>query len=427
MNNEALRFKDLALSKRVIEQLRYTQTFNKGFWLGAKIYSDQRGNCKCGGSFTARELFKKLEYPVCNKCGEEPRLFRIRAKVVTLGMEEKYVDIRHLGHERLVDIVDVFRALKQVEAELESGTFDLRKYDSKQSRESYLFSNYVEDYLEFHQNRLKVGELSPSGFANKKTAINKLLPLFKDKDISTFKRADIERFKNQNSDFPRARDLALAELKSILKHAADIDELPVRVPKFDLIPSSKKRKEIISLDDALKVIDEIEDPQYRFMLRLLTIYPVRPGELRALQWRDIDYFGNEVTFQRHFSRDVLIDGRKSIKDGDKAEVKFPLTEMFKAYLHTIARPLKKDAFIFTGKEQAHVSDKCLSRAWRKATRKLKMPDYDLYEMRHARLSQMAEQSNGDTIKLLQASGHTNLKTVSERYIRTSADLSEFFQ
>lgn len=416
------------MSRRAIKKYRLIKTGNRGQWLSAKIYSDMRSGCQCGGKFTAVGELEGMEYPVCDSCKKPPTLFRIRAKILTENLEVKYIDIRHdRTGKRLSKTHHCLNVLERVNEELEKGAFNYRDYDSEDSRASYLFENYVVSYLNFHEKRLKRKELSPSGFANKKTSVNNLIEFFKGRDISSIRRPDIENYKNSFTDRFRARDLAISELKSILKHAMDIDEVITKIPKFDLMPASKKRKEIISLETALKVIDEIEDEQYQVMLKLLTVYPVRPGELRALQWRDIDYFAGKVSFKRHFSADVLMEGRKSIDSGDKSEVSFPITKDFMDYLHSIPRPLKSDAFVFSGKENDFVSGNCLSRAWRKATDKLKLPPYQLYEMRHARLSQIAEQSNGDMVKLLRVSGHTNPKTLMDRYVRDTSDLTEYFQ
>jgi integrase len=409
------------------QNLRFINTTNKGFWIMAKIYSDVKGNCSCGGSFSGKATLKGIEYPVCSSCKDTPTLFRIRAKVVDLNFQEKYIDIRHAQNgERLVDIFECFTTLRQIESELEAGKFDIRKYDSAQCKESYLFENYAQDYLKHHENRLARGEISPAGFKNKKKYVKVLAAFFSGKDIASIRNPQIEAFKDSFTDKFRTRDLALGELKAILNYAHKMEVIGT-VPKFDLVPASKKRKEIISLDVANKVIEKIEDEQYKFMIWLLSIYPVRPCELRALKWSDVDYFGNEVSFRSHFSSEKLLDGRKSVSSGDKSEVNFPLHQRLRDYLVSIPRPLKKDEFIFKGKEQAFVSEKCLSNAWRKATRFLKLPDHQLYELRHARLSQIAEQSKGDIVTMLKVSGHTNPKTLMERYVRSNQDLSEFFQ
>ncbi len=424
-----MRLNGIAMSSRIVKQYRLSNSGNRGRWLSAKIYSDMRNGCPCGGKFTAVGKMSGVEFPKCEKCDGEPTLFRIRAKILTEDNNVKYIDVRHdRGGNRLTLTYECLSVLRRVNEEMEKGTFNYRDYDSEDGRAGFIFGNYVQKYLKFHENRLKSGELSPSGFANKRTSINHLVKYFSDKDISLIKRADLENYKNSFTDRPRARDLSISELKAILNHAKDIDEMISKVPKFELVPSSKKRKEIIPIDTAWMIIDAVEDKQYQFMMELLITYPVRPGELRALQWRDVDYFGGTVTFQRHFSRDILIEGRKSVRDGEKSEVSFPLTNSFRQYLLGLPTPInKKDAFVFPGKECDFVTGKCLSNAWRKVTKKMKLPDHDMYELRHARLSQMSEQSNGNIPMLLKASGHTNVQTLTERYVRDTSDLKEFFQ
>lgn len=420
--------KDIALSARIVKQYRHTHSGNRGRWLSANIYSDERNGCKsCGGKFDAVKDLEGVEYPACSGCGKAPTLFRIRAKILTEDLRVKYVDIRHDRQgKRLSKVWDCLAVLERVKDEMDKGQFNYRDYDSLDGREAYLFENYADEYLKFHSKRRDRGELSPAGFRNKEKYVRVLKPHFSGRDIVTIKIKEIDAFKNSFTDRFRTRDLALSELKAILNHAEKYNDIS-KAPKFDLVPASKKRKEIVSLEDALRIIDKVEDPQYQVMLKLLTVYPVRPCELRALQWRDVDYFGNTIRFERHFSEDVLLDGRKSVSSGDKAELEFPLESWFREFLLCLPRPLKKDQFIFPGKEQEFVSENCLQRAWRKARTKLKMPPYQLYEMRHARLSQIAEQSNGNIQKVMRASGHTNPKTLMERYVRDTSDLKEFFQ
>lgn len=395
--------------------------------MSAKIYSDMRNGCACGGKFTAVGEMDGIEFPKCEKCGRTPTLYRIRAKILTEDLQVKYIDIRHKkGGKRLTKTHECMDVFERVNEEMEKGTFNYRDYDSEDGRAEFLFENVVAKYLSHHKKRLERNELSPSGYANKRTSCNALIESFKGRDICTIKADAIEEFKDSYVDRFRARDLALAELKSIMIRA-ESKGLISKVPKFELIKSSNKRKDIISLDIAIKVIAAVEDPQYQFMIKLLLSYPVRPGELRALQWRDVDYFGNTVTFQRHFSKDIVIEGRKSIKDGEKSEIQFPLSTELREFLITLPRPLKKDAYIFPGKEREFVTGKCLSNAWRKSTKKLKLPDYDMYELRHARLTEIMDQTNGNIAVGLRVSGHTNPKTFMSHYVRDKSDLKEFFQ
>jgi integrase len=424
------------MSKKAINNLRLKVSLNKGDWLSEKIYSDSRGGCPCGGRHDARREFEGLDYPACDKCGKAPALLRIRAKIVDLNYQEKYIDIRHAQDgRRLKSIHDAFYVLRQVKHEIENNIFDVRKYDSTQSRESFLFKNFSAEYLAFHEKRLQRKEISPAGFFNKQRYVKELGRFFAEMDIGAIKNPAIEAFKNSYTDRFRTRDLALGELKSVLNHAHLMGMIQ-SMPGFNIVGASKKRKEIMPIAVAREIIEYIGDPQYQIMARLLSIYPVRPSELRALQWGDVDFLKGKVSFRRHFSKEVLIDGRKSVDRGDKAHLEYPLIKVFSQYLDSIPRPLRQGEFIFKGHSRPYVSEHCLGRAWRRAIdalnheRKRKripsLPYYHLYELRHARLTEIAEQSNGDIVKMLKVSGHTNPKTLLERYVRSTSDLTEFF-
>ena len=163
------------------------------------------------------------------------------------------------------------------------------------------------------------------------------------------------------------------------------------------------------------------------MMEILLIYPVRPSELRAIQWSDIDVKAKRVYFRRHFSGDHLLQGRKSISEGEKSELNYPLVKIFSDYLSSIPSPLNKDEFIFNHGVHGFVLEDRLSDAWRAAAKKAKVKGHKLYELRHARLTELAQLSNGNIIKMMNVSGHTNSKTLLDRYIRDESNLDEFFK
>ncbi len=47
------------------------------------------------------------------------------------------------------------------------GVFDVRRYDSKASKDSFLFENFIKGYKKECENKLKRGELSPAGLRKK--------------------------------------------------------------------------------------------------------------------------------------------------------------------------------------------------------------------------------------------------------------------
>lgn len=405
-----------------IENLRFIQSYNIGDWLSAKVYSDIRGNaCKCGGKFTSYLELEGLPYPTCNACGKTPSRYRIRAKIIDEQFVEKNVFIRHnKSGSRLTRAADCLALIHLIEEEKRLGTFDVRKYESEKSKDAYLFSTLLVTYKAHHQNRMTRGEITPKSMEGKISACNILESHFGKTDIIAIQRPQIDFFKNSFTDRLRARDLALGELKTIMNFAVDKGLLRT-VPRFDKIPKSKKREKIISAKDIKKVISAISDQCIQDMVRILSLYPVRPSELRALQWRDIKWEIGMVEFPRHFSGDILLDGRKSSLNS----VSFPISEELRFFLTGLPTPLNREEFVFQ-KDGDFIKKRHLEYHWKIAATKVKVK-HNLYELRHAKLSDIAEKSNGNIVTMMKASGHTNSKTLLERYVRSDSDLKEFFQ
>lgn len=409
---------------------------NIGYWMGAKIYSDVKGNaCSCGGSFNGKESFKyrvgqatkELSYPVCNKCGLPPSAFRIRAKVSDQSQNAGYVFIRHdKGGNRLTDPLDACQLIKQIDQESAKGEFDFKEYDSKKAIELLKFSNVMTTYLNDEENRMKRGELTPKGFLSKKSCAKVLLAFFENSLINQIDELKIIEFKNSFTDKLRTRDLCLGELKVILKQAKK-KKLITTMPDFEPIPKARKKESVISLDDARRVISKVTNANLRFMMELLTVYPVRPSELRALQWRDIDFKKGKVNFVRHFSGSKVLLGRKSVAEGKKSRLQFPLSKKFSIYLDSIPSPLNKEEFVFNQGQNGYVNEDRLSDEWRVACKKARIKGHNLYEIRHARLTELAQLSNGNINQIMAVSGHTNANTVVGTYIHDDANMDEFFQ
>jgi integrase len=408
---------------------------NIGFWMGAKIYSDIKGNkCSCGGSFNGKESFryrvgqsiKELNYPVCNLCQLPPAHFRIRAKVSDPSKKAAYVFIRHdKGGNRLVDPLDACQLIKQIDIDSSKGSFDFKEYDSKKALEYLRFPNVFDLNLVEEENRMKLGELTPKSFLSKKSCGKILREYFEKDRIHEIDDVRINEFKKSFTDRTRTRDLCLGELKFVLKTAKKKKLITV-VPDFDPISKARKREQVISMDDARKIVEKVVNPVFKTMIELLMIYPVRPSELRALQWRDIKWDINKVVFERHFSANTLIHGRKSISKGNKSRLKYKLCRKLKEYLSSIPQPLNKEEFVFSQGINGFVSEDRISDEWRIARKKTRIKGHSLYELRHARLTELAQLSNGNITKMLNVSGHTNSKTLIDSYIRDDSDMDEFF-
>lgn len=406
--------------------------------MAVRIYADMPSNqCGCSGKFTKRVPHsddESLIVPRCDKCNQYPEKFLIDADTVDINGAPKREKIRYTQNgDKLDKIGRVTYTLERVVEEIKDGTFDIRKYASKNSRENFIFRNFIKSYLEHQSLRLKDNQITPKGLKDKTGLINReILPFFGDVDIIKINGPMIRRFKASflGKDKDRTRDLALGELKTILKEACRDGILTV-VPEFEKIDRSKPRKDVISLELAIRTISLMHKQMYRDMYALMTIYPIRPCEVRALKWKNIDFEKDEFTITHHFSDEILIKGRKSIKDGEMATMTYPMTnevrEIFRKYREDLrVTPINwKDSYIFIGRFGNHISDETLRDSWVNA-RKKAGHTYQAYECRHAITSEIYIRSGGDLIATSKASGHTTTAMVSSRYVRVAVDKKKLY-
>jgi integrase len=417
------------MSLKKIEAIRYFKTFNVGHWLSAKIYNDSKDNCqKCGGEFSKRSDAFGIEIPVCAVCGAPPALFRIRAKVKGIDGKVKYIDVRHSKNgERLTKPYECMTILDRINEDLEAGRFNIRHYESKKVRDDYLFENIVQEYLDFHKKRLDRGDITPYGFKHKIKYCKVLMKTFAGQDIATITKPKIEQFKNSFTEHLTNRDKGLSELRTILKFTHDTLEKIDKVPSFDPIPASNVRKEVLTIEQAREIIPHIENPMYRLMIELLSVYAIRPCEVRAIQYRDIDLPGNALLIQRHFSGSKCIDGRKSVKTGDKRQVPFMLIPQLRDYVLMQPTPLNDEEFVFKSPNNNPVFENTLPKAWARTLKKLGLPHVQMYEIRHARGTEILVQSNGNMVMARDFLGHTNLATTERRYAKPKVNNDQFIE
>lgn len=402
--------------------------------MAARVYADVPGNkCACGGIFSRRVPHPDeptVLVPRCNACDKLPSLFHIDADASDPNGLKVRIKIRNdQNNERLERISQVIFTLQNVQKEISEGEFDVTRYVSKDARESFRFKNYVIEYEKFHEQRLLRKEITPKALRDKKSLIkNHLLPYFGNKDLIKITSPEIGLFQRSYTKNLRSRDLALGELKTILRQAKKDGKLKL-VPDFERIPKAKRRSSIISMELIEQTIAAVPQKIYRDMFTLMTIYPLRPSELRALRWCDFSPTGKTMLrVCGHFSDETWIDGRKSISEGENATMKYDRSvralAILSDYRATAIRSLDPETdWIFKGIHGTHVQDEALADAWRTAREGIHK--HQLYEIRHRCLTEFAKRVKGDIVKMQKFSGHRNVNTLMDSYIRDDSDLSEY--
>jgi integrase len=383
-----------------------------------------KGGCSCGAKTWDSEPLRGLasyEVPVCPnpKCGKHPEVFVIVATVEDADGLKKRIKIRHTQEGiRLKDVVDVVYTLRTVNREIDSQTFDVRRYESQESRESFKFDKVIEAYLSYHEKRLLRGEISPAGLKDKKTLINNhLSPIFKSIDVALISDRRIRDFYNSYTDSLRMRDKATAELKTILYFAMDEGKIP-KLPKFPEISASKMVSSDKFLDPKKQdvVISNIENELYRAVIKTLAIYGLRPCEVRSLKWADINFQEEVFHVRSHLSLSQDIPGRKS--QSDKVHT-LPITEAFSKILKSLPRSINLNDYVFKGSHGGPIGQNVLTRAWNEACKKSKIKDVTLYQgTKHSTLSNLSKKASD--AQLIKLSGHTNTRII-RRYAQSNID------
>lgn len=416
------------MSKQAVIQYHY---LNKGDFVSAKIYSDVRGNqCECGGKFTAKQRLRDLELPACNKCGMEPSLYMIRATFEDETGEKIRVNIRNdQDGKRLTDPLQVGYWFKTIKREIDSCEFDVNRYKSEDSRKAYKFKNFVKTYLDYNEKRLINGEITPSGLTSKKNKCVHLVRHFGNYDITKIRSKQIEMFRTEFEHSDNLMNRCLEELKTVLNRARAMEM--INFTPVITVKKTNRRKKTMDIETGLKIISKIGNPTIKSLCTLLSIYPVRPGEVRALKWRDVDFAKGTITFCEHFSENKVIKGRKSQKEGDRySTLTLPLTQAARVVLNNQVRDLNQDAFVFKGSRGPYVSNNAFNFAWRKARalagfEQTESMKYDAYELKHAVLSELNEKTGGNLKTLEKASG-VDIKTLMDRYVYSHDDLKNYF-
>lgn len=430
----------LAMSKRQIN-IEAISNFNIGVMLSASIYNDMKGGClECGKSDWKRKPIRELpEYdePVCSHCGSRPSLYVIFATVINENNEKEKLRIRHTQEgDRIRDIHDAVFTLKTINREIRTHSFDVGKYRSKESRETYIFKNllgsrsFTDDngmekgfvgYIQAQERRLKTGKLSPAGLKEKLSLIKNHLYRFSDLEIDTISKIRIKRFYDSYTDTLRQRDKAVQELKTILRWAYDEGKL-LKVPEFPAIEEADhvSADNFIDLDKQALVISKIANPLYRSAIKTMAIYGLRPCDVRALKWENIDREHGLIRISSHASLGEDIKGRKSQRN---VEHTLPIIDEFSEILDSLVQPIDPKEYVFKGSRGGMIGGNVLTRAWNEACKLTKVKNVKMYwGTKHSTLSALGKDSS-DAL-LMKLTGHTNPKIIRRYAQSNTSDVRE---
>ncbi len=358
-------------------------TYNKiktqrGFYMGGIISPDQRA-CKCGGKFI-KKTFRGANYFSCEKCDSDPAFFRVRRYLPgPFGEKGKTVEIRYDSNgKRLTSIQASHATMEYIDGLVSNNKFDPTEFMIKESNNMLIFENFInKKYLPFFERKLEKKTIKPSSMISKRGIIRlHLMPYFKNINIRNIGTSTMSAFIDQATFSESYVRLVMGELKTILNKAHEM-ELINRVPVFAKLkkPSLKDPEKFLTFSDQMKVVDHIDDEQYKIMIHILCLMAIRPSEVRAFKWEDWDLKNRKLWIKRHVTTgELVVPGRKANDDSHSIRITDEVMDVIK----TMSMPLNQEEYMFKGKINQVVTHKCLSRAWNKAVKAAKLPHVDLY-------------------------------------------------
>ena len=354
-----------------------------------KIYPESHlKKCSCSGTFQFYEDDKfKYLIPRCKSCLQPPKLLRVRVSVPGHGR----IDFRrNFEGNRFVTISQADSFLVDLQGRVEDGTIlgYLRKQNT--AKDMFFTTYHLYKYLDAKNLYRGIQKgCSPSYLDDCKNLIkNYLIPAFGGMDIRDIKYLHLNDFliyyqlPKGKSTSMRQKVKALAILRPILKEAAKcIDGFTV--PEFPKLTKSRMIgiDEIPSREMQLKILSAVVN--HRGPIEVCCLYPIRPCEVRAIKWKDIDLEKKIVTFKRHFSgsKSELVDGRKSAFDSNDRyhSLSLKVLPRLVQILNSQTRldEVNGEEFVFKTKKGTPLYESAMRKSWNLACKKLgvKYPMY----------------------------------------------------
>lgn len=264
-------------------------------------------------------------------------------------------------------------ALKDVELRIAKGEW-LGVVEEKRIR----FKDYAREWLREHAVRLK-----PSTRAEWDSTFNRyLLPCFGDLYLSRIEEADIERFISSLVHLsPKRINNILVPLKTLFRTARRRQEVrqnpceyvrPLRVEKAPIDP--------LSFSEVRRFLEKVTPHYYAYFFTAF-FTGMRPSELVALRWEDIDSSGRKISVRRGRVRGIE-GSPKTHSSYRDIEILPPLFSVLKN--HESQTRLKfQSPYVFLTREGTLIDlDNLRKRIWYPTLKRARLRSRRMYETRH---------------------------------------------
>ena len=415
-NEKECNRRSISSKKLIVLTASYYPLRNDKYMKGVIRPDTPKMRCtECGGKF---EQVSDAQFthpvPKCIDCKQSPKHLKVRVTLPALGKVDVRYNLKGTRIDKLA-LADAF--LTDVHDDIKTGKFNPNDYLSPKQRKQFLTSYFLDQFLnEKMQFRgIKKG-CSPAYVDDAESLIRLYLnPFFGEMEIAAIRYVHLKNFMINATGTERQRSKALAILRTIMKEASK-SVLDLKVPEFPPLPASKMKKSFIDIHAQDLILSHVKN--HYLAIKMLTIYPIRPCDIRALQWRDIDFKNGIMTIRRHFSQEKLLAGRKSTFDPNDRYHELPLrlSDDVKDGLRQMCRSLIADDFVFKTKSGKPLYEKALYKEWVKACKRAGVTVCPLYDgTKHATMTYL-NQEEGISIDHLGALAGQTISRTTNRYV-----------
>ncbi len=269
---------------------------------------------------------------------------------------------------------------------------------------------------EFMDNYSRVNN-EPSEVKSKETHFRKhLLPELGKMRLDEIGVRDLERFKRikQDEEYnPTTINKILQTLRKTLNVAQEW-EIIDRVPKFKKLKEPEPVFDFLEFWEADSLIASAEK-EWRAMIVIALKCGMRPGELHALRWDDIDF--NRTTPLVHVRRSISREGRIGPPKNSRSRV-LPLCD--DAVEALIAHKHKNGIWVFCDENGGPLRDNKCKHPLKRACNEAGLRQISWYTMRHTFASHLVMRG-APIVTVQELMGHATIQ-MTMRYAHLSQDV-----
>lgn len=287
--------------------------------------------------------------------------------------------------------------------------------------EALLIERYLDEWLTAQEKQLKASTMQ--GYT--KIVNNLIIPEFKGKTLADIKRIDIRKWLSEMPCSNKRLSNIQSVLRTALQQAVDediIEHNPLYGWKYENKQAPKVIDDVDPFNAAEQelILNEL-DGQHRNMFQIFFWSGLRPSELVALQWDDIDWQRKTISVTKSLTQAAKEFEEPKTKAGNRA-VKL-LQPAFDALINQKQFTLLEGKSIFINERtgEPYTGDQGLRKTiWIPALKRAKVKYRRPYQTRHTYASMML--TAGESIAwLAEQMGHADWASLRKTYAKFIKD------